>query len=139
MRREEFAEKINGDLPANAFETEQGSDVEKRRRREVPPSRRLNVGASLRGRIQNEFKNPPSCHKNEMAAQAADTKKKEIYTYEAPWQIYGMNWSVRPDQKFRLAGTNNRSICGRSNLYGNLSLHPSFVFSRYDYHSGKLY
>jgi hypothetical protein len=40
-----------------------------------------------------------------MAAQAADTKKKEIYTYEAPWQIYGMNWSVRPDQKFRLAGT----------------------------------
>jgi hypothetical protein len=39
-----------------------------------------------------------------MAAQAADAKKKEIYTYEAPWQIYGMNWSVRPDQKFRLAG-----------------------------------
>lgn len=31
------------------------------------------------------------------------SKKKEIYTYEAPWQIYGMNWSVRPDQKFRLA------------------------------------
>ena len=32
-----------------------------------------------------------------------EQKKKEIYTYEAPWQIYGMNWSVRPDQKFRLA------------------------------------
>jgi len=29
--------------------------------------------------------------------------KKEIYTYEAPWLIYGMNWSVRPDKKFRLA------------------------------------
>jgi len=30
-------------------------------------------------------------------------EKKEIYTYEAPWLIYGMNWSVRPDKKFRLA------------------------------------
>jgi hypothetical protein len=30
-------------------------------------------------------------------------EKKEIYTYEAPWLIYGMNWSVRPDQKFRIA------------------------------------
>lgn len=29
--------------------------------------------------------------------------KKEIYTYEAPWLIYGMNWSVRQDKKFRLA------------------------------------
>jgi len=28
---------------------------------------------------------------------------KEIYTYEAPWTIYAMNWSVRPDRKFRLA------------------------------------
>ena len=29
--------------------------------------------------------------------------KKEIYTYKAPWLIYGMNWSVRQDKKFRLA------------------------------------
>ena len=29
--------------------------------------------------------------------------KKEIYTYEAPWLIYGMNWSTRPSPKFRLA------------------------------------
>lgn len=29
--------------------------------------------------------------------------RKEIYTYEAPWQIYAMNWSVRQDKKFRLA------------------------------------
>jgi WD repeat-containing protein 68 len=29
--------------------------------------------------------------------------KKEIYTYEAPWNIYGMNWSNRPSPKFRLA------------------------------------
>ncbi|KAL6048148.1 DDB1- and CUL4-associated factor 7, variant 2 [Balamuthia mandrillaris] len=32
-----------------------------------------------------------------------DLRKKEIYTYTAPWLVYGMNWSVRPDQKFRLA------------------------------------
>jgi WD repeat-containing protein 68 len=30
-------------------------------------------------------------------------KRKEIYTYQAPWPIYGMNWSVRADQRFRLA------------------------------------
>ena len=41
-----------------------------------------------------------------MAADSADSagaKRKEIYTYTAPWLIYGMNWSVRADQRFRLA------------------------------------
>jgi len=32
-----------------------------------------------------------------------DTRKKEIYTYQASWPIYAMNWSVRPQQEFRLA------------------------------------
>ncbi|KAG5383472.1 hypothetical protein IGI04_034942 [Brassica rapa subsp. trilocularis] len=27
-------------------------------------------------------------------------KRSEIYTYEAPWQIYAMNWSVRCDKNF---------------------------------------
>ena len=31
------------------------------------------------------------------------SKRKEIFTYTAPWLIYGMNWSVRADQRFRLA------------------------------------
>ena len=26
-------------------------------------------------------------------------KKKEIYTYNAPWEIYGMSWSLRPDHR----------------------------------------
>ncbi|XP_039132910.1 WD repeat-containing protein LWD1-like [Dioscorea cayenensis subsp. rotundata] len=30
-------------------------------------------------------------------------KRSEIYTYEAPWHIYSMNWSVRRDKKYRLA------------------------------------
>jgi len=34
---------------------------------------------------------------------ATEAKKKEIYTHETPWPIYGMNWSVRPDYRFRLA------------------------------------
>lgn len=34
----------------------------------------------------------------------AAEKKKEIYTYEAPWLVYGMNWSVRRGgSEFRLA------------------------------------
>jgi len=35
--------------------------------------------------------------------KSASDAKKEIYTYEAPWLIYGMNWSIRGDKKFRLA------------------------------------
>lgn len=33
----------------------------------------------------------------------AQPKRKEIYKYEAPWTVYSMNWSVRPDKRFRLA------------------------------------
>jgi WD repeat-containing protein 68 len=36
-------------------------------------------------------------------ADSENRRRKEIYTYNAPWPIYSMNWSVRPDQKFRLA------------------------------------
>ena len=32
-----------------------------------------------------------------------ESKKKEIYKYLAPWSVYAMNWSVRKDQKFRIA------------------------------------
>ena len=30
-------------------------------------------------------------------------KRKEIYKYEAPWTLYSLSWSVRPDKRFRLA------------------------------------
>jgi WD repeat-containing protein 68 len=30
-------------------------------------------------------------------------KKKEIYTYEAPWTVYSMAWRRRPEGKFQLA------------------------------------
>jgi DDB1- and CUL4-associated factor 7 len=33
----------------------------------------------------------------------SQTKRKEIYKYEAPWIVYAMNWSIRPDKRFRLA------------------------------------
>ena len=38
-----------------------------------------------------------------MAVPQPPPKRKEIYKYNAPWTVYGMNWSVRPDKKFRLA------------------------------------
>lgn len=41
--------------------------------------------------------------KMQEAYGAPDVKRRGIYTYEAPWTIYGMNWSVRADTKFRLA------------------------------------
>jgi hypothetical protein len=34
---------------------------------------------------------------------AGNSKRKEIYKYTAPWTVYSMNWSVRPDKRFRLA------------------------------------
>ncbi|KAE8663108.1 hypothetical protein F3Y22_tig00113099pilonHSYRG00032 [Hibiscus syriacus] len=30
-------------------------------------------------------------------------KRSEIYTYEAPWHVYAMNWSVRRDKKYGVA------------------------------------
>ncbi|KAG5346452.1 DCAF7 factor, partial [Acromyrmex charruanus] len=38
-----------------------------------------------------------------MAMHTIPPKRKEIYKYEAPWPLYSMNWSVRPDKRFRLA------------------------------------
>ncbi len=38
-----------------------------------------------------------------MSNNLTPPKRKEIYKYEAPWTLYGMNWSVRPDKRFRLA------------------------------------
>lgn len=34
-----------------------------------------------------------------------ESKQKEIYTYDAPWPVYAINWSVRSDprHKYRLA------------------------------------
>lgn len=38
-----------------------------------------------------------------MASSSSDSKKKEIYTYEAPWTTYAMGWCRRPDGRFRMA------------------------------------
>ena len=49
---------------------------------------------------------PPSTHSagsSIIPGTAANPKRKEIYKYEAPWTVYSMNWSVRPDKRFRLA------------------------------------
>jgi WD repeat-containing protein 68 len=38
-----------------------------------------------------------------LPSQPGAPKRKEIYKYEAPWCVYSMNWSIRPDKRFRLA------------------------------------
>eukprot|EP01105_Mastigella_eilhardi_P002557 TRINITY_DN1319_c0_g3_i1.p1 TRINITY_DN1319_c0_g3~~TRINITY_DN1319_c0_g3_i1.p1 ORF type:complete len:349 (+),score=97.67 TRINITY_DN1319_c0_g3_i1:46-1047(+) len=38
-----------------------------------------------------------------MAVAEPQVGKRELYTYTAPWLVYAMNWSVRPDKPFRLA------------------------------------
>ena len=40
---------------------------------------------------------------NMAAPTPPGSKKKEIYKYIAPWTVYGMNWSVRQDKRFRIA------------------------------------
>ena len=40
---------------------------------------------------------------SDVGPRPGESKKKEIYKYLAPWTVYGMNWSVRPDKRFRLA------------------------------------
>ena len=49
---------------------------------------------------------PPSTSSSITGAPTSSVggaKRKEIYKYEAPWTVYSMNWSVRPDKRFRLA------------------------------------
>lgn len=37
------------------------------------------------------------------SSSSSSPSGKEVYTYEAPWLIYAMNWNFRPDRRFRLA------------------------------------
>ena len=44
-------------------------------------------------------------------------KRKEIYRYTAPWVVYGMNWSFKPDKRFRLAiGSFIEDYCNKVTL-----------------------
>ncbi|GLJ51167.1 hypothetical protein SUGI_1089010 [Cryptomeria japonica] len=65
----------------------------------------------------------------------ASEQTSQIYTYEAPWQIYGMNWSTRKDKKFRLAigsfleDYNNRvEIVQLDEEMGEIKSDPRLVF-----------
>ena len=53
--------------------------------------------ATARQQQQQQHGNSPP------SSSGSEHKKKEIYRYSAPWQLYGMNWSVRPDRRFRIA------------------------------------
>ena len=75
-------------------------------------------------------------------------KRKEIYKYDAPWTIYGMNWSVRPDKRFRLAlGSfveeyNNKVIeilrhCGVFQFH-TCGIYPETVFLPFRFKSSRL-
>lgn len=40
---------------------------------------------------------------NSQMMTSSGAKRKEIYKYEAPWTLFAMSWSNRPDKRFRLA------------------------------------
>jgi WD repeat-containing protein 68 len=42
-------------------------------------------------------------NKSAQKMSGSSGKRKEIYKYVAPFNLYSMNWSVRPDKRFRLA------------------------------------
>ena len=51
-------------------------------------------------------------------------RRKEIYRYEAPWTVYGMNWSIRQDKRFRLAiGSFVEDYCNKVKLAVTLALY----------------
>ncbi|KAL2939572.1 WD repeat-containing protein LWD1 [Bienertia sinuspersici] len=62
-------------------------------------------------------------------------QRSEIYTYEAPWHIYAMNWSVRRDKKYRLAiasllehSSNRVEIVQLDDSTGEIKSDPSLSF-----------
>ena len=56
--------------------------------------------ATARQQQQQHCNSPPSGSGSEHKTRH---NKKEIYHYSAPWKLYGINWSVRPDRRFRIA------------------------------------
>ena len=52
--------------------------------------------ATARQQQQQHGNSPPS-------GSGSEHRKKEIYRYLALWKLYGMNWSVQPDRRFRIA------------------------------------
>ena len=43
----------------------------------------------------------PNMATSSSSNSTGNVKRKEIYKYEAPWTVFSMNWSVRPDKRFR--------------------------------------
>mgnify|MGYP001167082192 CR=1 FL=1 len=56
-------------------------------------------------------------------------KRKEIYKYEAPWTVFSMNWSVRPDKRFRLAlGSFVEEYNNKVQVITNLIIKKIYIF-----------
>lgn len=61
---------------------------------------------ALRGFTMSEKKTASKKPEKKSGAGSGDTttqdgeQKKEIYTYYAPWPIYGMSWSLRADPRY---------------------------------------
>lgn len=63
----------------------------------------------------------------------SSVRSKEIYKYAAPWPVYAMNWSYRPDHRFRLAigsfveeYSNKIQIVSLSNETGDFEMKSQF-------------
>ena len=66
-------------------------------------------------------------------ATESNPRGKEIYKYTAPWPVYAMNWSFRPDHRFRLAigsfveeYSNKVQIVSLSNETGEFEVQSQF-------------
>ncbi|VEL11816.1 unnamed protein product [Protopolystoma xenopodis] len=57
--------------------------------------------SSVQNTIASQNSNSSSDRNN--ASSTIGPKRKEIYRYDAPWNIFSMNWSIRSDKRFRLA------------------------------------
>ena len=74
-------------------------------------------------------------HGNSPLSGSGSEHKKEIYRYSAPWQLYGMNWSVRPDRRFRIAVGSfiedySNKVCFHCTLYRLLVQVDIQIFNR---------
>ena len=38
----------------------------------------------------------------DVAQEGQDKKESQVYTYTAPWNIYSMGFSSRPDKRYRM-------------------------------------
>eukprot|EP00808_Paulinella_micropora_P017474 g11625.t1 len=94
---------------SNSHHSNSSSSTTKRTSSTSSESMQVSPAESVKPEVTSEDASTSvTVAKSEPESEAKDdgqleATQQEIFSYEAPWLVYGLNWSVRKDKPFRLA------------------------------------